>query len=56
MVVAARNNDREKIISLIEKAIPSYNKIPKEQEEFNNVKNQEIHETKHKTKGTDRSS
>lgn len=32
MVVAARNNDREKIISLIEKTVPSYNKIPKEQE------------------------
>ncbi|MDD4440058.1 MAG: polysaccharide biosynthesis protein, partial [Tissierellia bacterium] len=38
MMVAAKNNERDRIISLIEKAVPSYNAIPKGQEEFYNVK------------------
>ena len=37
MVVAAKNNERENIIRLIEKTVPSYNKIPKGQEDFYNV-------------------
>ena len=54
MVVAAKNNERESIISLIEKTVPSYNKIPKGQEEFYNT--QKSCQQKCKQKGIDRNS
>jgi FlaA1/EpsC-like NDP-sugar epimerase len=37
MMVAAKNNEKEKIISLIEKAVPSYKIMSKGQENFYNV-------------------
>ncbi len=37
MMVAAKNNEREKIISLLEKVVPSYKVIPKGHEEYYNV-------------------
>lgn len=37
MMVAAKNNEREKIISLLEKVVPSYKVIPKGLEEYYNV-------------------
>ncbi len=37
IMIAAKNNEREKIISLLEKAVPSYKIIPKGQERFNSI-------------------